>query len=422
LLESLYKYRHDADEEIFLYVLKGKMHEDFYHQQMKMCEDFETKLNTECPQGTVPSKKVLIEFLGKFFPAKADERFDELVEALDEQCPGDGPIQWATLLEEDRQGDQGPFAEAMRDQDLQERQEYFEDIEEALLVCASKKDEPPPKELTAKEVRSALNAMDDGLTMGLGEKQLDRIMAVGYDKALSDVTYERCSTPPEVLDAEIVSVEKFVKRVLKMTIKRFEKSLRNGEERAVELKWSKKSLDDEDDVEDSDDQEPLRKFSREEVQQLADHFHEISKDTNGVVTRPQFIEAIEFVTHAGEHFAERLFRMFDETHDEQIQFEEFKMAMYVLCRGTAEERLTFVFQVYDGNGDGTITRDEMLLFLSMANKVVPKDIKRSRDDLKGLVDDAFAAMDLNLDGVLSLDECITCMKDSTWIPEMFDKI
>ena len=33
LLEALYKYRHDADEEIFLYVLRNKMHEDFYHQQ-----------------------------------------------------------------------------------------------------------------------------------------------------------------------------------------------------------------------------------------------------------------------------------------------------------------------------------------------------------------------------------------------------
>lgn len=27
LLEALYKYRHDADEEIFLYVLRNKMHE-----------------------------------------------------------------------------------------------------------------------------------------------------------------------------------------------------------------------------------------------------------------------------------------------------------------------------------------------------------------------------------------------------------
>merc|ERR1712094_98471 len=94
LLESPYKYRHDADEEIFLYVLRGKMHEDFYHQQMKMCEDFEAKLAEEYPSGTVPNKKALVVFLPTFFPTKSDEKMEELNEALDEQCPGDGAIQW----------------------------------------------------------------------------------------------------------------------------------------------------------------------------------------------------------------------------------------------------------------------------------------------------------------------------------------
>lgn len=124
---------------------------------MKMCEDFEDKLNVSYSNGTIPNKMALVEFLRSFFPAKSDERFDELIEALDEQCPGDGSIEWATLLEEDRQGDQGPFAECMRDQDLQERQEYFEDIEEALMLSAMKKDDPPPSELNADEVSARLS-------------------------------------------------------------------------------------------------------------------------------------------------------------------------------------------------------------------------------------------------------------------------
>ena len=77
-------------------------------------------------------------------------------------------------------------------------------------------------------------------------------------------------------------------------------SLRSSDEREVELKWSKKSLDDDDEAEPEDgDSEPLRKFTHEEMQQLADHFNELTKDTNGVITRPQFLEAIEFVTHSG---------------------------------------------------------------------------------------------------------------------------
>lgn len=135
-------------------------------------------------------------------------------------------------------------------------------------------------------------------------------------------------------------------------------------------------------------QEPLRKFTHEEMQQLADHFHEVSKDTNGVITRPQFLEAIEFVTHAGEHFAERIFSIFDENKDEQIQFPEFRMAMHVLCRGSPEERLAYVFQAYDKNNDGTITRDEMKLFLLMANKLLHKDFRLERQELQ--VRDALA--------------------------------
>jgi len=235
LLEALYKYRHDADEEIFLYVLRNKMHEDFYHKQMAMCENFEDELNKIYPDGTIPTKPDLIEFLRTFFPSKSEERFDELTEALDEQCPGDGPLEWSTLMEEDRQGDQGPFAEAMRDQDLQERQEYFEDIEEALLLAAIKAvggGPDTPKSLNAKQVRIALESIDEGFKIGNedGVKQLERIMAVGFDKLSNDAMPTTHPDPPEVGESETVSIERFVKRVLKMTIYRIEPHPRPGEE------------------------------------------------------------------------------------------------------------------------------------------------------------------------------------------------
>merc|ERR1712232_429761 len=114
-------------------------------------------------------------------------------------------------------------------------------------------------------------------------------------------------------------------------------------------------------------------FSHDEVQQLMDHFKEISKDTSGVVTKAQFLEAIEFVTHAGEAFAERLFRLFDEPGEGQINIGEFQMGLHVMLRGTPEECLAYVFQTYDTNNDGTITRDEMMLFLQTGNKLVPNE-------------------------------------------------
>ena len=70
-----------------------------------------------------------------------------------------------------------------------------------------------------------------------------------------------------------------------------------------------------------------------------------TNEVPGVITKPQFLESIEFVTHAGPHFGERLFTIFDENNDEQIDWAEFQMAMHVL-RGS-EERLSHVFQAYD---------------------------------------------------------------------------
>merc|ERR1719324_426601 len=205
------------------------------------------------------------------------------------------------------------------------------------------------------------------------------MMAVGFGKAATEIMYHNCPEPPAVDDKEVTSLEKFVKKVMKMTIKRQEKSGRGNEERAIEITWTKKTLDDDDEEEETGSEVSLRKFSVEEMDQLSQHFHDISKDTNGVITQPQFLEAIEFVTHAGEHFGESLFKIFDESKDEQINFSEFKMAMHVLCRGSPEERLSYVFKAYDTNGDGHITHDELLLFLLMANKVAPKEARRDRE-------------------------------------------
>ena len=67
-------------------MLRNKMHEDFYHRQMKMCEDFEDQLNVKWSNGTI-RKEVPDRVPSTFFPSKSDERFDELIEALDEQSP-----------------------------------------------------------------------------------------------------------------------------------------------------------------------------------------------------------------------------------------------------------------------------------------------------------------------------------------------
>ena len=48
------------------------MWQDFYHCQMKMCEDFEDKLNVSYSNGTIPNKKVTL-YLPKTHPPEISE-------------------------------------------------------------------------------------------------------------------------------------------------------------------------------------------------------------------------------------------------------------------------------------------------------------------------------------------------------------
>ncbi|EFN69361.1 Kv channel-interacting protein 4 [Camponotus floridanus] len=113
-------------------------------------------------------------------------------------------------------------------------------------------------------------------------------------------------------------------------------------------------------------------------------------------------------------YAHYVFNTLDQDHSGLLSFEDFVTGLSILSRGSIDEKLRWTFSLYDINGDGCITREEMTDIVTAVYELMGKfsDPNLDHEGVRQKVDRMFQKMDGNRDGVVTLSEFLeACRAD-----------
>uniref|UniRef100_A0A914W2L0 EF-hand domain-containing protein n=1 Tax=Plectus sambesii TaxID=2011161 RepID=A0A914W2L0_9BILA len=169
-------------------------------------------------------------------------------------------------------------------------------------------------------------------------------------------------------------------------------------------------------------------FDRKELKRLYQGFKQ--NCPNGYVTVHQFKEIFQQLFCIGRYadpstFAQLVFDTFDEDGNARISFSEFAEALSILNRGTVEQRLEWIFSLYDNKHRGYIIEDDFYKVISAVYELMGIQLHRAQDganlrEAQEHVRNTFRRMDHNRDGKITMHEFLEGCKESSDLEQSLD--
>lgn len=139
----------------------------------------------------------------------------------------------------------------------------------------------------------------------------------------------------------------------------------------------------------------------ESIKRAYKRFRATDKDGSGMIDYTEFCEVLQ-VDPAPQ--VEKLFQLFDKDKSGQIDVREFMIGLSNFTGAGKEEKLKFAFMVFDEDGNGVITKQELVKILK-ANHMASSDQEVMRK-----ADTIMAQADKDGDGVVDFDEFVVISK------------
>ncbi|XP_046384403.1 Kv channel-interacting protein 4-like [Ischnura elegans] len=161
------------------------------------------------------------------------------------------------------------------------------------------------------------------------------------------------------------------------------------------------------------------RFSRKEIQFVYRAFKQ--ECPSGMVSEDTFkaIYAKFFPQGDSSQYAHFVFRALDKNKTGTITFSDIMLSLSILLKGSLQERIRWAFSLYDVNDDGYVTKEELTEVVTAIYDLVGENHRthhRTGDSVDGdllppespsdHVDRMFKKLDLNHDGVITVDEFI----------------